>query len=63
MNDLIIKLQKEQNDLELKLNKLNLFIKSNDFESLDDTHKDLLKSQAGVMAEYMSILSYRIQLI
>ena len=52
----------EREDLEERLMKLKVFLTSDVFQTLDDTNKDLLETQAVVMGHYLTILTARIAL-
>lgn len=52
----------EKNELDEKLNKLNLFIETTKFWDLDNENRTLLRSQASAMSTYSDILARRIAL-
>ncbi|MFR0621897.1 crAss001_48 related protein [Limosilactobacillus mucosae] len=59
--ELIKKLKKEQDKLDAKLWKLNLFIiDQQDSQTISNHHLDLLKGQSHAMCEYSEILGMRI---
>ena len=58
---LIKKLKKEQNDLNEKLHKLDLFItKQDDSQTISDLQLNLLKIQHDAMSNYSNVLGMRI---
>lgn len=59
--ELIKKLKKEQNDLNEKLHKLDLFItKQDDSQTISDLQLNLLKIQHDAMSNYSNVLGMRI---
>lgn len=52
----------ENDELQVRLDKLESFIVGPLFGQLSPTHRHLLKAQAGVMRAYWEILAARIQL-
>ena len=62
MNDYKLRLQKELEDLDFKIEKLNNFIKKNDiFKTIDLKEQELLKEQREIMTKYANILRKRIK--
>ena len=62
MNDYKLRLQKELEDLDLKIEKLNNFIEKNDiFKTIDLKEQELLKEQREIMTKYANILRKRIK--
>lgn len=57
----ISKLSDELTSLSSKLNKLEIFMVTSDFQELDFRQKDLLDDQRKVMARYKDILLLRLQ--
>ncbi len=55
------RLKKEFKELNKKLEKLNDFIETQDFEKLSDEMRNLLMIQVTAMATYSNILSARIK--
>lgn len=53
-------LTKEQTDLVDKINKLDEFIESDEFENLDNLQKSLIRAQYKAMDTYNQILFERI---
>ncbi len=59
--ELIAKLEKEQNDLNKKLWKLHFFITDQeDSQTISSYHLNLLKAQRDVMWKYSDVLGMRI---
>lgn len=52
----------EKNDLAIKLDKLMLFIQSDNHNKLDTLNKNLLSMQASIMSKYINVLEQRIEL-
>lgn len=63
MDDLKNKLLEEQAQLNIKLNKLNNFLKSEKFNTIDKEQQKLLKIQASAMNIYNYCLLERINLL
>ena len=62
MNDYKLRLQKELEDLDFKIEKLNNFIEKNDiFKTIDLKEQELLKEQREIMIKYADILRKRIK--
>ena len=62
MNDYKLRLQKELEDLDFKIEKLNNFIEKNDtFKTIDLEEQELLKEQRKAMIKYADILRKRIK--
>ena len=62
MNDYKLRLQKELEDLDFKIEKLNNFIEKNDiFKTIDLKEQELLKEQREIMTKYANILRKRIK--
>lgn len=61
MNDYQMRVRSEQDDLILKLKKLNAFIQSDQFDLLPDINALLLASQQGAMMAYLGILNLRVR--
>ena len=62
MNNYKLRLQKELEDLDFKIEKLNNFIEKNDtFKTIDLEEQELLKEQRGIMNKYANILRKRIK--
>tara|TARA_B100002049_G_C16053254_1_gene364521 strand:+ start:683 stop:946 length:264 start_codon:yes stop_codon:yes gene_type:complete len=59
-SDHMKRVHKELEELEVKLEKLSQFVRSDAFDSLDGTSKVLLIRQAKAMAEYIEILNTRV---
>ena len=57
------RLLNEAQELALKTNKLNDFMRTQDFVDLDRENKDLLYSQSRVMNKYLQILGKRLELL
>lgn len=60
MSDFKSRLNEEKNELKEKLQKLNGFIPTENFEKVDDVQKALLKTQAQAMATYLTCLEERL---
>ena len=63
MEDFLIRVITEQNELLDKLTKLNNFISSEKFKSLDDENQRLLKMQSSAMSIYNDVLNMRYELL
>lgn len=63
MSDFIDRLVNEISDLGTKASKLALFIESEQYNSLDQENKFLLKQQLGLMNLYENILRKRLVLL
>jgi len=62
MNNYKLRLQKELEDLDFKIEKLNNFIEKNDtFKTIDLEEQELLKEQRKAMIKYADILRKRIK--
>lgn len=61
--DLIQRLKEEAKELAVKTNKLNDFMRTQQFVDLDRENKDLLYSQSRLMNEYLQVLGKRIELL
>ena len=62
MNNYKLRLQKELEDLDFKIEKLNNFIEKNDiFKTIDLKEQELLKEQREIMIKYADILRKRIK--
>ena len=62
MNNYKLRLQKELEDLDLKIEKLNNFIEKNEiFKTIDLKERELLKEQREIMTKYANILRKRIK--
>lgn len=55
----INRMLQEGSDLDRRLTALQMFLKSPQYEQLDEIDKGLLSAQAGAMTAYLSILSLR----
>ena len=62
-NTLKERLLKEAQDLAVKVNKLNDFMRTQAFIDLDRENKDLLYTQSRLMNEYLQILGKRLEII
>jgi hypothetical protein len=60
--ELLGKLVKEIRDLKSKITKLVKFIKTEDFDNLDDENRELLLQQKDEMSKYLSILEKRFEI-
>jgi len=60
MSDFKIRLVNESEDLKDKLDKLTVFIKSENFNKIDDIQKILLINQQQAMTSYSTILDIRL---
>ena len=63
MEDFLIRIISEQNELYDKLTKLNKFIETEKFKSLDDENQRLLKMQSSAMSIYNDELNMRYELL
>lgn len=63
MEDFLIRIISEQNELLDKLTKLNNFISSEKFKSIDDENQRLLKMQSNAMSIYNDVLNMRFDLL
>jgi len=61
MNDFKTRLIEEQEELVKKLDKLNAFIMSDKFATIDDVQRALLQVQATAMNAYNQCLKERIE--
>ena len=50
----------ELNELSTKVGKLNAFIETKLFDSLDESEKDRLRRQFAIMMDYQQVLAERI---
>jgi len=62
MEDYQIRVIKERDELKEKIEKLDIFYRSNKFDSLDDINQNHLIRQLEYMQGYLEILSERIEL-
>ena len=60
MSDFKTRLQAEQSELQEKLEKLNSFIATENFNKIDDVQQALLKTQAHAMITYLTCLDERL---
>lgn len=60
MKDFIDRMKKEQDDLDIKISKIELFKTSSTYQELSIIEKDLLDIQEAYMKKYNDILSKRI---
>lgn len=51
----------ERNELDLKLNGLYAFVKTDTFHNLEDADQDILNMQLMAMDEYLNLLEMRIK--
>ena len=63
MEDFKKRLVVERDELDDKIAKLEAFIGSTRFESLDERNRKLLVSQCDVMRQYSTILNVRISIL
>lgn len=63
MEEFLIRVITEQNELYDKLTKLNNFISSEKFKSIDDENQRLLKMQSNAMSIYNDVLNMRFDLL
>lgn len=63
MEEFLIRVITEQNELYDKLTKLNKFIKTEKFKSLDDENQRLLKMQSSAMSIYNDVLNMRYEIL
>lgn len=63
MEEFLIRVIAEQNELYDKLTKLNKFIETEKFKSLDDENQRLLKMQSSAMSIYNDVLNMRYELL
>ena len=63
MEEFLIRVITEQNELYDKLTKLNEFIETEKFKSLDDENQRLLKMQSSAMSIYNDVLNMRYELL
>jgi hypothetical protein len=57
------RLLKEAQELAVKTNALNDFMRTHDFVDLDRQNKDLLYKQSRLMNEYLQILGQRLEIL
>ena len=57
------RLQVEAQELAIKTNDLNDFMRTQAFVDLDREHKDLLYSQSRLMNEYLQVLGQRLEIL
>lgn len=60
MKDFIDRMKKEQDDLDIKISKIELFKTLSKYQELSIIEKDLLDIQEAYMKKYNDILSKRI---
>ena len=63
MEEFLIRVITEKNELYDKLTKLNKFIETEKFKSLDDENQRLLKMQSSAMSIYNDVLNMRYDLL
>ena len=63
MEEFLIRVITEQNELYDMLTKLNRFIETEKFKSLDDENQRLLKMQSSAMSIYNDVLNMRYELL
>lgn len=63
MEDFLSRLQTEKFELDFKLEKLRVFLKTDDFKNLVDLQRELLLLQESAMSKYSDILSMRLNTI
>lgn len=63
MEEFLIRVITKQNELYDKLTKLNKFIETEKFKSLDDENQRLLKMQSSAMSIYNDVLNMRYELL
>jgi len=63
MNDLFDRINLERRELVIKLNKLEVFIGSEEYHKLDDYDKSMLEVQILAMKTYYQCLCIRLQKI
>lgn len=61
--DFIERLEKEQEELDERIEKLTAFTKTKTFSDLSEEHRDLLEEQLEVMGDLTAILSRRLVLL
>jgi hypothetical protein len=57
------RLLKEAQELAVKTNALNDFMRTQDFVDLDRQNKDLLYKQSRLMNEYLQVLGQRLEIL
>ena len=62
MKSFVKRLKKEEEELVKKTTKLIEFTLTSDYEELSDGNKYLLEKQLDIMADYINILTTRIEL-
>ena len=63
MSDFITRLKEEAQELAIKTNGLNDFMRTQAFVDLDRANKDLLYAQSRLMNEYLQVLGQRLELL
>jgi len=63
MSDFKTRLVEEAQELAIKTNALNDFMRTQPFVDLDRKDKDLLYAQSRLMNEYLQVLGQRIELL
>lgn len=63
MEKFIERLLNESQELAIKTNALNDFMRTDKFVNLDRQHKDLLYKQSRLMNEYLQVLGQRLELL
>jgi hypothetical protein len=63
MSDFKTRLDVERKELDERLGKLTLFLKSDDVMGISKDQRDLLNIQSQAMGTYLSVLKYRIELL
>lgn len=60
---MITRIKKEAQELAIKTNSLNDFMRTQGFVDLDRESKDLLYTQSRLMNEYLQVLGQRLELL
>lgn len=60
MSDFITRLWDEKNELDQKITKLEAFTNSDNFNSIDNVQRSLLRVQLNAMATYSKVLEERL---
>lgn len=63
MSDFITRIETELNELNERLDKLDLFIGNNIYCGLPKHHKELLDTQFSIMNAYSEILAIRLRIL
>ena len=63
MSDFKTRLKEEAQELAIKTNALNDFMRTQAFVDLDRANKDLLYTQSRLMNEYLQVLGQRLELL